>query len=67
MFNIIALAICILIITFLYDRYIQKYKPETELDLYHKLQDYLLNKSTVAKKSIGSNKNDATTNEKNLI
>ena len=52
MFNIIALAICILIITFLYDRYIQKYQSDPELDLYHKLQDYLLNKSTVAKKSV---------------
>jgi len=52
MFNIIALAICILVITVLYDRYIQKYKPDSTLALYHKLQDYLLNKSTMTKKAI---------------
>ena len=52
MFNIIALAICILVIAVLYNRYIQKYLTDPNLELYYKLQDYLLNKSTVAKKAI---------------
>lgn len=52
MFNIIALAICILVITVLYDRYIQKYQTSSKVELYHKLQDYLLNKSSISKKSI---------------
>ena len=49
MFNIIALVICIVIITILYDKYIQKYKNDPELELYNKLQDYLLNKSKKSK------------------
>ena len=52
MFNLLALAILILVVSILYDRYIQKFRADPELELYNKIQKYLLNDSTVAKKSI---------------
>lgn len=52
MFNFIALAVLVLIISILYDRYIQKYNQNTELEAYNRIKHYLLNDSSISKKSI---------------
>ncbi len=50
MLNYIALTILILIISILYDRYIQKYSQSTELEAYERIKHYLLNDSSISKK-----------------
>ena len=52
MFNLIALAVLVLIISILYDRYIQKYNQNTELEAYERIKHYLLNDSSISKKYI---------------
>lgn len=52
MLNYIALTILILIVSILYDRYIQKYNQNTELEAYERIKYYLLNDSSISKKSI---------------